>query len=347
MKRNYEAWEIDLSEFDALNDNKEKVQFLLRFASLAPSSHNSQPWKFKIPTENSIEVYADTNRALPNSDKNHRQLILSIGCAIKNILVAADYFGFKAELFLENNLTDANIFLSPLATIKFSSVRSTANDKDHLIHYILKRHANRFTYSDRSPDSHFLEKIKSLSTNNVRIDIISVFETRKQIADCIINAGIAAMNDNGFRKELSQYVKNNYTHSYVGMPLEGFGVPGAISLIAPFLMSYINMNKINQKDDRKTLMSGASQFLLINSSEDGPRTWLNVGLVIEEVWLEAAKYNIDMAVYGAPIQIGEYYKDLQKILGTDLRPQFCARFGYSEKSFRLSPRLPVKNIFKN
>lgn len=58
----------------------EKLHFLLRYAILAPSGHNSQPWLFKIVGNNNIiEVYADRSRALPLVDPDERELIISCG----------------------------------------------------------------------------------------------------------------------------------------------------------------------------------------------------------------------------------------------------------------------------
>ncbi|MEK7531995.1 MAG: nitroreductase family protein, partial [Patescibacteria group bacterium] len=69
MKENYRAWEIDYDEFFRQTSDRDRLKFLVRFAVLAPSSHNSQPWRFEV-TENEILVKPDMQRALPKSDTN-------------------------------------------------------------------------------------------------------------------------------------------------------------------------------------------------------------------------------------------------------------------------------------
>ncbi|MDP3792567.1 MAG: hypothetical protein Q8Q89_02450, partial [bacterium] len=60
--------------------------------------------------------------------------------------------------------------------------------------------------------------------------------------------------------------------------------------------------------------------------------------------LEATKNKISTSVWGAPIQVGNFYKNLRDILSTDLRPQIFFRMGYSDKKFHHSPRLKIKDV---
>jgi hypothetical protein len=64
---------------------------------LAPSSHNTQPWLFKI-VDNSIELYADRTRALPVVDPEARELTISCGAALYHLIVTIKYFGFEYRL---------------------------------------------------------------------------------------------------------------------------------------------------------------------------------------------------------------------------------------------------------
>src|SRR5438105_2069360 len=97
MKENYKAWSININDYNAQKTESEKLKFLLKFGVLAPSSHNTQPWSFSIE-DNSILVYMEVGRRLPIADSNDRQLFLSIGCAIENIVIAADYFGYLSNV---------------------------------------------------------------------------------------------------------------------------------------------------------------------------------------------------------------------------------------------------------
>ena len=56
-------------------------------ATLAPSVHNTQPWRFVL-RPGVLDVYADRSRQLLVLDPTGRQLHLSIGCAAFNARVS-------------------------------------------------------------------------------------------------------------------------------------------------------------------------------------------------------------------------------------------------------------------
>ena len=141
MKPNYQAWNIDYQDFYNQQTNVDKLKFLLNFAVLAPSSHNSQPWRFEVG-DNFIIIKPELKRALPVSDNNHRQLFISLGCALENILVAADYYGYKARA---DCLPDENT----AARVSVEGLSSHSPDDEHLIFSIPKRHTDIFLYYKR------------------------------------------------------------------------------------------------------------------------------------------------------------------------------------------------------
>lgn len=57
-------------------------------ARLAPSKHNSQPWRFDISAD-ALDVWADPSRRLPASDPLGRELVISCGAAVQTAVVAA------------------------------------------------------------------------------------------------------------------------------------------------------------------------------------------------------------------------------------------------------------------
>src|SRR5688572_29316635 len=95
-----EAWNVSEKEFPKDGSLAEKLYFLLRYAILAPSGHNTQPWLFKIIENNLIEIHADRSRALPLVDPDERELIISCGAALYNLRLAANHFGIADEVQL-------------------------------------------------------------------------------------------------------------------------------------------------------------------------------------------------------------------------------------------------------
>ncbi|WP_271594731.1 nitroreductase family protein [Bradyrhizobium sp. CCBAU 65884] len=61
---------------------------LVRAATLAANSHNTQPWRF-ILSDNIITIRPDLVRRCPVVDPDDHHLFASLGCAAENIVQAA------------------------------------------------------------------------------------------------------------------------------------------------------------------------------------------------------------------------------------------------------------------
>lgn len=341
MKANYQPWLVKIEDFYQQKTEIDKLEFLLNFAVLAPSSHNSQPWAFKVG-ENEIKVYLEPSRRLIESDKNDRQAFISLGCAIGNILIAANYYGLAAQVDYLSDPKNSNL----AARITFTLSQPKQNQKDHLIFSISNRVNNRNPYESRLPPAEFLNSLKSLVSSDLEIHIIKDEASRHQLVDIALQASIEAMEDKNFREELSRYIKNNLTSSSIGMPCFGMGIPTPISFLAPTMIRHLNMNKLTHKKDEKLLKHQTPVLLVITTKNDDCLAWLKAGQIYEKITLIATREGLSTAMWAAPIQIGEFYKDFQKILNTSFRPQAFFRLGYPKKLTKHSPRLPHQTVLK-
>ena len=71
---------------------------ILNYASLAPSGHNSQPWRVTIIAADKWIIGADPARRLPVVDPDNREVMLSLGAFAENLSLAAGAFGFRADM---------------------------------------------------------------------------------------------------------------------------------------------------------------------------------------------------------------------------------------------------------
>ena len=72
------------------------VQQALRLASLAPSAHNTQPWRVLVSGER-VVVCVDPERALPHSDPASRDLNLAMGAFGEAFSIALQSLGARAQ----------------------------------------------------------------------------------------------------------------------------------------------------------------------------------------------------------------------------------------------------------
>ena len=76
----YAAWnEWNPPETDVLK--------LIRAAVLAANAHNTQPWLFRVQPDR-IDLYADLSRGIGSMDPLRREMDVSLGCALENLVLA-------------------------------------------------------------------------------------------------------------------------------------------------------------------------------------------------------------------------------------------------------------------
>jgi hypothetical protein len=81
------AWDIEESHLSPLACAEARLRFALNYAVLAPSSHNSQPWRFIVDGD-TVMLCADRTRALSVVDPFDRELVISCGAALFNYIAA-------------------------------------------------------------------------------------------------------------------------------------------------------------------------------------------------------------------------------------------------------------------
>jgi hypothetical protein len=121
-------------------------RWILGYAILAPHSHNLQSWLVDLSVPDHIVLRCDLQRLLPETDPYARQIMMSHGCFIELLDMAARERGQRTEirLFPEGVFGPDQPDTRPVASIRL--VADTAVPKDPLFAQILKRHTNRAAY---------------------------------------------------------------------------------------------------------------------------------------------------------------------------------------------------------
>ena len=91
--------DLDLPEgsFETVAGLDQQGAAILYYASLAPSSHNAQPWFVKVLEPGKWIVGIDPERRLAVVDPDNREMLLSIGAFVENLSLAAGALGYEAH----------------------------------------------------------------------------------------------------------------------------------------------------------------------------------------------------------------------------------------------------------
>jgi nitroreductase len=98
----FEAWRIPLlspAQFKGLGSGHletSHLRYLAAWGLLAPTSHNTVPQRFRlIPDQGRIDILVDRRAVLERSDPSGRQGLISVGCALLNLEIAAEAVGLE------------------------------------------------------------------------------------------------------------------------------------------------------------------------------------------------------------------------------------------------------------
>jgi hypothetical protein len=324
-------WQTAASDFPANGSAIEQIKFLLRYAILAPSSHNTQPWLFKIPKENTIEIYADDSRWLRIADADKREMHVSVGCALENLLIAAARFGFATETNYFPNGENETL----VAAVEFRKSEK-ANDKRHasLFEFLTTRATFHGVFPEREIPENVLREIESYcDESGVNLYLTGDEKIRARVDDLIARSDAMQFADAEFRKELSYWIGQG-----------AFGNSWLMSQIGSLAVAYLNLGNSTAKNDRKILHS-APVLGLITSAKNDRVSQIKAGQIFERIYLVARKHNLGVRPMSQIVQIPEHKEELKKLLpNAGEFPQQPFLLGWAESSENHTPRRSLEEI---
>jgi len=340
----------------------EQLKYFVVLGAMAPNTHNAQPWAFFLSADSfSITVYVNRNRVLPASDKTGRQSLISIGCAIENIITTAKYFGKKCTILSlspnKNTLTpceasDPSPFVATAElTFADSLEDETASD---LFLFIPKRKVMRADYDrEKIIDSAILQKIKNaVPTDAIQLHLIDDPLRRQAMAEFQGQADSYVINSKKFSRELGEWLVPNTSTSGLGMPGIGFGLPNAdAERIHQGLLGEI---ALEPEDGLKFALAGKtgmekSPFIgFLTAQEDEPAYWIETGRTLQRIFLICTSHGIATAVHAGIVEVTLINRMFAATLGTVKRITAVFRMGYIKDQKDLerphSPRLSVEEV---
>lgn len=310
---------IQLSDFLMCKSLEEKITLTLRFAALAPSTHNIQPWKV-IRQSESCTVLVDPTVVLPNTDPTRRCSFISVGCFLENLVLAAQVAGIFDKI--EPGSGDE------VAKVYFRAATTNAGEANkQLAEAITKRRNVRGPFSAPTLDSSVLQNMQHLVGAAHPADIAWVTDRAKvsRLAELTAEGMRRAHSQRSFRKELSGWIVNNFSKRLSGIPGYSMNMPNPISLIVPKMIGWFNMGGLLSKLNFMSVSS--APLVCVFSSTNDPQGWTAVGRAAERLMLAAAAHGMTSSVYVASIEMDELYKDVAEVASCPQRPQFLVCVG--------------------
>lgn len=330
-----DAWHPAADAFPRAGSDADKLAFAARWAALAPSSHNAQPWLFLVRRD-WLELVADRTRALPVCDPDDRELVLGCGAALYHLRVALASFGYAPRVQLEPDPDDADL----LAMVRVGEPIGWSASVEQQFRAIERRHTNRGPFAARVPPIDVVHRLEEAARDEGAW-LVAVDDVQKQwLAALIADGDRAQMHDASFRRELAAWLHPNRNAGGDGMPGWSFGWSNPTSYVRPLVVRTFDRGDGQAAHDHELALH-APLMAVLGSERDGVIDWLGAGQALARVLLEATAAGLSASFLNQPIEVERLRDEVARGIGRPrTRPQLILRFGYGQP-VAPTPRRPL------
>jgi nitroreductase len=302
-------------------------------ARLAPSVHNTQPWRWVVRGDR-LELYAVTGRQLREQDPTGRLMLLSCGAALHHARVALDAEGWTHRV--ERPAAE------PLAVIHAEAAGSVDPHAMHRLQLLQIRRTDRRVVSDEPVAPDVREAlVDAARLGGARLQVLSRDQVL-ELAVMIEHAGDAQRHDVRMIAETATWVGGDRP--------AGTGLPDAV------IPAELPLTTVAERDFgvSGTLRTGAGHdnaaaYAVLYGDSDEPADWLRAGEALSEIWLAAIHRGAAVLPLSSPVELDFTRQALRRMLGEVGYPYLVLRLGTSDPDHAgpaHTPRLPVEQVIE-
>ena len=341
-------WQINPSDFPKNSSLHDKSEFMIRYALLASSFYNTQPWQFEINDQaDEINIYADSSRWLKVADPDKRELYISLGCALENLLITIDYFGLghrSVAYFPEGEEAQAvriRLGVASESTVpRPKHLFSAINHRDTFINNGFK--AKAISTVDLQHTLGFVDEHVYVDTDMghyIKVETIEDREYKSDLVRLAHDSDVILFSNPEFRNELTDLQPESKNFN-----------PWLSEELKSLNTDLETGKKVGKKES--DIIANAPLFGVLTSTVDDPTSAVKVGQVFERLTLEASLHGIGIYPIFQLLEIPEMKMEmsLEKML-PDIKgiPQLVFAMGYVEQEpkMQMTPRLPLEKVMRH
>jgi hypothetical protein len=330
-------WKTDESRFPRSGSLQDQLAFCVNYAVLAPSIYNTQPWLFR-PLDGVIELYADRSRQLPVTDPDGREMIISCGAALSNLLVTIHHFGHEGWVQYAPDPANPDL----MARIRIGRNRVPDHQDEAMFRSILRRRSARRPFQSRPLPRDLQRRLIWLASEyGCWLYFAEAEEDRASIANLVETAHNRQMDDAGYQAERAVWTGDGHSSR-----LNETLAQAAPELSQPELQDgsrpHSAVGTVRQHRDRDLVGASPGLFIL-GTSSDTPQDWLRAGEAVQQILLRAESENISSSFLNQPCQLADLREQLRLITGRNGPAQLVLRMGYATGS-KPTSRRPVRDV---
>ena len=309
---------------------------LVRFATLAPNGHNTQPWRF-APLPNGARIVPNFARRTPVVDPDDHHLFISLGCAAENFVIASGARGRAGAMtFVDdgNGRIDIDLAARPAQT-------------DALFQAIPLRQSTRSIYDGRAVSTEHLALLtEAARIEGVELILIADAPKRNTVLDFLIDGNKVQMDNPSFVRELRDWIRFNPEHALAtgdGLFSKCSGSPAIPTWVGRRFFGLIFTKDAENKKYVAQMRSSAGVAVFVGDKADRDH-WVRVGRSFQRFALRATSLGIRHAMINQPVEVPTVRADFARWLGIgSQRPDLVVRFGHAPP-MPMSMRRPARAV---
>jgi nitroreductase len=311
----------------------QEVLDVLRAAHRAPSIHNTQPWLFR-PLPDGVEVLQDLRRALPASDPNGRDRLVSCGAAVRNAEVALARLGWRPRTALFPSGPDDHL----VARVVAGRAEAVTGEVERLYQAIWERRTHRRIFMAGAGEEDVPAPVhRAISGNHVRLATLPAHR-RRRFAQLLWDAAQRQVADEERRAEIL-----GWTHQQA----EGEGIPARSHGNAPFPVDSLLVHALTAERAAPAWITGSlasGPVIALLTDGDEPPDWVRAGIALETVLLATTSVGMVASFLNQVVQHEAYRPDLTALFDEWGHPQVVLRIGRPLVDVPPTPRRPLTDV---
>lgn len=309
---------------------------LVRYATLAASSHNTQCWKFRIE-EHAVSILPDLSRRCPAVDPDDHHLFVSLGCAAENLYQAAQANGLKADLLFDAAADGA-------VRAALAPTRAVASP---LYQAIPKRQCTRAEFDAQPLAGTELKLLEQAGTGSgVRVLLLTDKAAMESVLEYVVQGNTAQMDDPAFVEELKAWIRfsdDEAVRTGDGLFSRTSGNPAVPRWLgSPLFKLFFRAKSENDKYARH-IRSSSGIAVFVSEANDKAH-WVETGRCYQRFALQATALGIRNAFLNQAVEVSALRPQFAQSLALGShRPDLVVRFGRGPEMPR-SLRRPVQSL---
>ncbi|HZC26266.1 MAG TPA: hypothetical protein VE287_04540 [Actinopolymorphaceae bacterium] len=277
--------------------SSEDRDILVKAAILAPSMHNTQPWKFRFH-DHEIYVHRDPRRELGAEDPDGRLTLIGVGAAVFNLRVAAARLGWEAATTLLPDRSQPTL----AAQISLEQGANGSADLAGLYPWLPRRRTNRFPFTGQPiPTSVREELAQAAHAEHVILEWVEQDYRTRWLLELASDADFADPDEPQRLAERQLWVGGERTSDGIGSESLGPRAREPSAGVRDLAVDPADRMRKAQRFEHLPVLA------VLLTRHDSPADWLMAGQALQRVLLVATGHGLAASLLNQPIE----HKDLR------------------------------------